>query len=70
MLTNIQFKIHVFPPIKNVKFKIHKLVVLSVIFYGRATWCLPLREELSVRVFAKRALKRIFEPGVEEVAGG
>jgi hypothetical protein len=35
---------------KNVKIKIYKTVLLPVVFYGCATWSLPLREEHGLRV--------------------
>jgi hypothetical protein len=41
----------VFPShIKKLKIKTYKTVILSVVLYGRETWCLTLREEYRLRV--------------------
>jgi hypothetical protein len=40
-----------------------------VVLYGCETWSLTLREELRLRVFEKRVLRRIFGPIREEVIG-
>jgi hypothetical protein len=37
--------------------------------YGRETWSLTLREELSLRLFENTVLKRIFGPKMDEVVG-
>jgi hypothetical protein len=37
--------------------------------YGYETWSLTLREELRLRVFENRMLKRIFGPKTDEVTG-
>jgi hypothetical protein len=37
--------------------------------YGCETWPLTLREELRLRVFENRVLRRIFGPKGDEVAG-
>ena len=36
---------------KNLKIKIYKTIILSVVLYGCETWSLTLREECRVRVF-------------------
>jgi hypothetical protein len=42
---------------------------LPVVSYGCETWSLILREELSLRFFENRVLRRIFGPKMDEVAG-
>jgi hypothetical protein len=51
---------------KNLKIKIYKTVILSVVLYGCETWSLTLREEHRLRVFENRVLRRIFGPKREE----
>jgi hypothetical protein len=46
---------------KNVKVRIYKTIILSVVVYGRETWSLALREESELRVFGNRVLRRIFD---------
>jgi hypothetical protein len=41
-----------------------------VVLYGYETWSLTLREELRLRVFEKRVLRRIFGPKIDKVTGG
>jgi hypothetical protein len=38
-------------------------------FYGCGTWSLTLREELWLRMFQNRVLRRIFGPRKDEVTG-
>ena len=45
----------------NLKIKIYK-TILSVVLYGCETWSLTLMEELRLRVFENRILRRIFGP--------
>jgi len=52
---------------KNVKIKIYRTVILPVLLYGCKTWSLTLREELRLRVFENRVLRRIFGPTRDEV---
>jgi hypothetical protein len=54
----------------NVKIKIYKTTILSVILYGSETLSLTLREEHRLRVFENRVLSRIFGPKRGEVTGG
>jgi hypothetical protein len=54
---------------RNVKVKIYKIIILSVVLYGSETWSLTLREENVLRVFENRVLKRIFGPKKDEVTG-
>jgi hypothetical protein len=54
---------------RNVKVKIYKTIILSVVLYGCETWSLTLREEHRLRVFENRVLRRIFGPKRDEVTG-
>jgi hypothetical protein len=48
-------------PSKNIKIKIHKTVILPVL-YGCEAWPLTLREEQRLRVFVNKVLRKIFGP--------
>ena len=52
---------------KNLKIKLHRTIILPVVFYGCETWSLTLREERRPRVFASGVLRRIFGPKRDEV---
>ena len=54
---------------RNIKIKIHRTIILSVVLYGCETWSLTLMEERRLRVFENRVLRRIFGPGRDEVTG-
>jgi hypothetical protein len=54
----------------NIKIRINKTIILPVVLYGCETWSLTLREELRLRVFENRVLRRIFGPRRDEVTGG
>ena len=54
---------------KNLKIKIHRITVLSVVLCGCETWSLTLREERRLRVFGNRLLIRIFGSKRDEVTG-
>ena len=54
---------------KNLKIKIHRTIILPVVFYGCETWSLTLREERKLRVFENMVLRRIFGPRRDEVTG-
>jgi hypothetical protein len=54
---------------RNVKVKIYKTIILSVVLYGCVTWSVTLREENRLRVFENRVLRRIFGPKRDEVTG-
>jgi hypothetical protein len=54
---------------RNVKVKIYKTIILSVVLYGCETWSLTLREENRMNVFGNRVLRRIFGPNRDEVTG-
>jgi len=52
---------------KNLKIKVYRTIILSVVLYGCETWSLTLRKERRLRVFENRVLKRIFWPKRDEV---
>jgi hypothetical protein len=54
----------------NTKIKIYKNIILPLVLYRYETWSLTVREEHRLWVFENRALRRIFGPKREEVAGG
>jgi hypothetical protein len=54
---------------KNLKIKIYRTIILSVVLYGCQTWSLTLREERRLRVFLNLVLRRIFAPKRDEVTG-
>ena len=47
---------------QNIKIKVYRTIILSVVLYGCETWSLTLKEERRLRVFENRMLKRIFRP--------
>jgi hypothetical protein len=49
---------------KNLKIKIYRTIILTVVLYGCETWLLTLREESRLRV-----LRRVFGPKRDEVTG-
>jgi hypothetical protein len=57
------------PLSRNIKVKIYKTIILSVILYGCETWSLMLRKEHRLRVYENRVLRRIFGPKRDEVTG-
>ena len=52
---------------KNIKIKIYRTTILPVVLYGCETWSLTFREELRLRVFENRVLRRVFGPKMDEV---
>ena len=54
---------------KNLKIKIYRTIILSVVLYGCEIWSLTLREECRLRVFDNRVLRTIFRPKRDEVTG-
>jgi hypothetical protein len=54
---------------KNLKIRIYKTIILTVVLYGCETWSLTLREEHRLRVFESRVLRRIFGPKMDKVTG-
>jgi hypothetical protein len=55
---------------KNIKIRIYKTIILSVVLYGCETWSLTLREKHRLRVFENRVLRGIFGPKMDKVTGG
>ncbi|KAJ4431722.1 hypothetical protein ANN_20324 [Periplaneta americana] len=54
---------------KNLKVRIYRTVILSVVLYGCETWTLTLREEHRLRVFENKVLRKIFGAKRDEVTG-
>jgi hypothetical protein len=54
---------------KNIKIRIFKTIILTLVLYGCETWSLTLREERRLRVFENR-VSRIFGPKRDEETGG
>jgi len=54
---------------KNLKTKIYRTIILTVVVYGCETWSLTLRENRTLRVFENRVLRRIFGLKRDEVTG-
>jgi len=54
---------------KNIKIKIHRIIILSFDLYGCETWFLTLSEEHRVTMFDNRMLKRVFGPWRDEETG-
>jgi hypothetical protein len=55
---------------RNIKIRIYKTIILSVVLYGCETWSLILREEHRMRVFENKVLRRIFRPKTDKVTVG
>jgi hypothetical protein len=54
---------------KNLKIKIYRTIILSVVLYGSETWSLTLQEERKLRVCENMVLRIIFGPRRDEVTG-
>ena len=54
---------------KNLKNKIYRTIILSVILFGCETWSMTLREDRKMRVFESMVFRRIFGPRRDEVTG-
>jgi hypothetical protein len=54
---------------RNVKIKIYRTIIQSVVLYGCETWSITLRKEERLKVFDNGVLRRIFEPKRDEVTG-
>jgi len=52
---------------KNLKIKIYRTTILPVVFYGRETWSLTLREERKLMVFENMVFRRMFGPRRDEI---
>jgi hypothetical protein len=55
--------------VEELKIRIYKTIILSVLLYGCETWSLTLREEHRLRVFENKVLREIFGPKRDEVTG-
>jgi hypothetical protein len=55
---------------KSIKIKIYKTIILPVILYGCETWSLTLWEELGLKEFEGKVLRRISRLKRDEVTGG
>jgi len=54
---------------KNIKIKINRTIILSVVLCWCESWSLKLTEERRLRVFENRVLRRIFGLKRDEVPG-
>jgi hypothetical protein len=54
---------------RDLKVKIYKTTILTVVLYGCETCSLTLREEHRPKVFENRVLRRIFGPKRDEATG-
>jgi len=52
---------------KNIRSKIYRTIILTVVLYGYETWSLTLRDKRRLRVFENKVLRRIFGPKRDEV---
>jgi hypothetical protein len=55
--------------IRNIKIKICRTMILSLVLYGCETWSLTLGEKRRQMVFKTRVLRRIFGSKKNEVTG-
>jgi hypothetical protein len=55
---------------QNVKIRIYRTIILTVVLNGCETWSLRLREEQRLRVSGHKVLNRMFGPKRNEVIGG
>jgi hypothetical protein len=54
---------------KNIKIKVHRIAILSVVLCGCATWSFRVGEDHRLTVFENGGLRRIFGPQWDEVKG-
>jgi hypothetical protein len=45
---------------ENIQIRIYEIIILPVVLYGCETWSLTLREGHNLRLFQKKALRRVF----------
>jgi hypothetical protein len=70
MLAAVRFTVSVLPLLsRNVKVKIYKIIIVSVVLCGCETLSITLREGHRLRVFENRVLRGIFGPKGDEVTG-
>jgi hypothetical protein len=55
---------------KNLKFKVHRTIILPVVLYRHETWSLTLRKGHRLKVSENRMLRRMFVLKRDEVIGG
>jgi len=53
---------------RNINIKIYRSIIFPVVLYGCEIWSLTLREELTLRVFENRVLRRLLPPGYNPIA--
>ena len=54
---------------KNLKIKIYRTVILSVVLQGCETWSFTMKKERRLRVLENRVLRRIMGPKWDELTG-
>ena len=54
---------------KNLKIKIYRIIILSVVLYGCKTWSFTMRGERRLKVFANRVFRRIFGSKRDDITG-
>jgi len=54
---------------KNIKIKIYRTIISPFVLYACETWSLTLKEEIGLRVFENRTLRRTFGPKRDEITG-
>ena len=54
---------------KNIKIKLYRTVILSVVLYRCETWSLTMSEKNRLRAFEKRVLRKISGPKKDKVTG-
>ena len=54
---------------KNIKINIHRTIILPLVLCGSETLSLTLREELRLKVFGNRVMRRIFGLKIDKVRG-
>jgi hypothetical protein len=67
--TNVKLSMCFSFPVKKLKIRIYKTIILPVVLYGCEMWSLTLREEHRLRVFENKVLRRIFGPKRDELTG-
>jgi hypothetical protein len=54
---------------KNLKIKIYRTIILSVVLYGYETWSVTLWEERRLRLCENKVLRRVFGSKRDDVTG-
>jgi len=60
------FCLQIYSP-KNIKIKIHRIIILPAVWYGCEAWSLATRQERRLRAFENRVLRKIIGPKRDEV---